>query len=99
MDDSDLKSSTKASVNSRIAKQSKIMPNLVFRLEQFETDVIKLEVKSKLNLMGTTKISTSRDFRLIMDKIVDQSSQDSATTIVRNYIFELSDFKPIMYLF
>ena len=51
---------------SRAIKDGKTIPNLVFKIEAFERDVIKLGKRCKIDLFGdkSPKISTSRDFRV-----------------------------------
>ena len=51
---------------SRALKDGKTIPNLVFKIEAFERDIIKLTKRCGIDLFGDKypKISTSRDFRV-----------------------------------
>ena len=51
---------------SRAIKDGKTIPNLVFKIEAFERDIIKLSKRCNIDLFGDQypKISTSRDFRV-----------------------------------
>ncbi|XP_025095765.1 Fanconi anemia group I protein-like isoform X2 [Pomacea canaliculata] len=55
-------------------KQDKIIPNLIFAIEELERHLVKLSKKSKINLMENIKTSTSRDFRINV-AIVQESLQ------------------------
>lgn len=49
----------------RAIKESKMIPNLIYAIEQYERYLIQLSKKSKVtNLMEHFKLSTSRDFRI-----------------------------------
>nr|KAG5697291.1 hypothetical protein BaRGS_004957 [Batillaria attramentaria] len=45
-------------------KQDKLIPNLIFAIEDVERHLVKLSKKAKVNLMENIKMSTSRDFRI-----------------------------------
>ena len=51
---------------SRALKDGKTIPNLVFKIEAFERDIIKLTKRCGVDLFGDKypKISTCRDFRV-----------------------------------
>ena len=49
---------------SKIMKQARSYPNLIFALEQYERFLILLSKKSKRNLLESFKTSTTRDFRI-----------------------------------
>nr|CAG8603704.1 2479_t:CDS:10 [Entrophospora candida] len=54
----------------RIARESKMVPKLIFMIEQFERYLIQLSKKSKkANLIQYIKRSTARDFRIETKKI------------------------------
>uniref|UniRef100_A0A673BWW0 FA complementation group I n=1 Tax=Sphaeramia orbicularis TaxID=375764 RepID=A0A673BWW0_9TELE len=49
---------------SKLLREMKVIPNLIFSIEQYEKYLITLSKKSKVNLMQYMKLSTSRDFRI-----------------------------------
>ena len=49
---------------SKIMKQARSYPNLIFAVEQYERFLIHLSKKSKRNLLESFKTSTARDFRI-----------------------------------
>ena len=50
----------------QVLKQTRIIPNLIFKIEAFEKDLIKLTAKYKVNnLLQELKLSTARDFRVM----------------------------------
>ncbi|MCL4122897.1 UNVERIFIED_CONTAM: hypothetical protein GTU68_026275 [Idotea baltica] len=57
------------SLTARILEESRVIPSLVYSMEQYETHLVKLSKKSKVNLMVGTKMATSRDFRIIADAL------------------------------
>ncbi|KAI8643310.1 FANCI solenoid 4-domain-containing protein [Parasitella parasitica] len=59
----------------KIQRESKMIPNLIFTVEQFERYLIQLSRKSKVDFMQYMKRSTSRDFRIHMS-IVQASSDE-----------------------
>ncbi|XP_064629898.1 Fanconi anemia group I protein-like [Lineus longissimus] len=64
---------------SRLIKEARSIPNLVFSIEQYEKFLIQLSKKSKINLMEHMKHSTSRDFR-INTNTLQEALQDQATS-------------------
>ncbi|KAI6652574.1 Fanconi anemia group I protein-like [Oopsacas minuta] len=48
----------------KIMKQARSYPNLIFALEQYERFLIQLSKKCKCNLLESFKTSTARDFRI-----------------------------------
>ncbi|KAG7246098.1 hypothetical protein CRUP_037867 [Coryphaenoides rupestris] len=48
----------------KLLRETKVIPNLIFSIEQYEKFLITLSKKSKVNLMQHMKLSTSRDFRI-----------------------------------
>ncbi|KAG9306620.1 hypothetical protein G9A89_004817 [Geosiphon pyriformis] len=62
----------------RIARESKMIPALIFMLEQFERYLLLLAKRSKTDLMQYVKRSTARDFRIqLNDEEKDQSKKHS----------------------
>ncbi|XP_051239355.1 Fanconi anemia group I protein isoform X2 [Dicentrarchus labrax] len=50
--------------STKLLRETKAIPNLIFSIEQYEKYLITLSKKSKVNLMQYMKLSTSRDFRI-----------------------------------
>jgi hypothetical protein len=66
--------STKAEL--QVVRQGRIVPSLIFVVEQFERHLIQLSRKSKVDLMQYMKRSTSRDFRIKLSNIPDEEEED-----------------------
>ena len=62
---------------SRALKDGKTIPNLVFKIEAFERDIIKLTKRCGIDLFGEKypKISTCRDFRV--KEIVNDEDEET----------------------
>lgn len=60
----------------KIQRESRMIPNLIFAVEQFERHLIQLSRKSKVDFMQYMKRSTSRDFKIQMNMINQESSED-----------------------
>ncbi|GAN03661.1 Fanconi anemia group I protein [Mucor ambiguus] len=60
----------------KIQRESKMIPNLIFAVEQFERYLIQLSRKSKFDFMQYMKRSTSRDFRIQLNFAQQASSSD-----------------------
>eukprot|EP00123_Amoebidium_parasiticum_P015831 comp23166_c3_seq1/m.37491 comp23166_c3_seq1/g.37491 ORF comp23166_c3_seq1/g.37491 comp23166_c3_seq1/m.37491 type:complete len:451 (-) comp23166_c3_seq1:260-1612(-) len=58
------KKKSQASAKARIMRESKLIPNVIYSIEQFERLLIQLSKKAKVNLMKHVKRSTARDFRI-----------------------------------
>ncbi|OZJ04599.1 hypothetical protein BZG36_02784, partial [Bifiguratus adelaidae] len=63
----------------KIIRESKMIPALIFTVEQYERFLLQLSKKSKVNLMKYTKRSTARDFKIKIEHIVDQEEEESDT--------------------
>ncbi|KDD73013.1 hypothetical protein H632_c2628p1 [Helicosporidium sp. ATCC 50920] len=48
----------------RVSQESRLIPELVFCIEDYERQLLKLSKTGKLNLMVTAKRAVNRDFRL-----------------------------------
>lgn len=48
----------------RVLHETKVIPQLIYAIEQYEHHLIQLTKKSKVNLMEHIKLATSRDFRI-----------------------------------
>ncbi|KAJ2963285.1 hypothetical protein NQZ79_g1636 [Umbelopsis isabellina] len=67
----------------KIIRESKLIPNLIYVVEQYEGNLIKLSKKSKVNLTQNMKRSTARDFRIMVENLPDSSSSDEEVVIKR----------------
>ena len=74
---------------SRALKDGKMIPNLVFKIEAFERDIIKLTKRCGVDLFGEKypKISTSRDFRV---KEINKEDSDRTQQIIQSKTKEMS---------
>ncbi|XP_012688024.2 Fanconi anemia group I protein [Clupea harengus] len=70
--------------SAKVLRQTKVVPNLIFSIEQYEKFLILLSKKSKVNLMQYMKLTTSRDFRInaaALDAVLqEQQDPDSQQT-------------------
>lgn len=55
----------RAATVDKALKESKLIPNLVYQIEEYERFIIKVSKAGRLNLMGNAKRATNRDFRLV----------------------------------
>ncbi|GAA5807873.1 hypothetical protein MFLAVUS_001253 [Mucor flavus] len=60
----------------KIQRESRMIPNLIFAVEQFERHLIQLSRKSRVDFMQYMKRSTSRDFKIQMNLINQESSDE-----------------------
>ncbi|XP_045122820.1 Fanconi anemia group I protein-like isoform X2 [Portunus trituberculatus] len=58
-------------LTARAIKESKLIPSLIFAVEQYEKHLITLSRKSKINLMHEMKLNTNRDFRIMVSALVN----------------------------
>lgn len=63
-------------LKARAIKEYKLIPALIFSIEQYEKHLITLSRKSKVNLMQAMKLSTSRDFRIVPAAIMEALKND-----------------------
>ncbi|KAH8859357.1 Fanconi anemia group I protein like [Schistosoma japonicum] len=66
------------SLISRSIKDSRLIPQLIYVIEQYERFLIQLSTKSKINLMRHVKLSTARDFRINQAKVAAHFEQSVA---------------------
>ncbi|KAI9024281.1 FANCI solenoid 4-domain-containing protein [Phycomyces nitens] len=71
------KEPSNAREKAKIVRESKIIPNLIFVVEQFERHLIQLSRKSKKDLMQYMKRSTSRDFKIKADIVEEATTEDT----------------------
>lgn len=67
---------TEGSLKARAIKEYKLIPSLIFSIEQYEKHLITLSRRSKVNLMQAMKLSTSRDFRIVPNAIVEALKEE-----------------------
>lgn len=59
----------------RIARQEKIVPALVFSIEQYQKNLIQLSKSSNVNLLRSFKRSVARDFKIKADVLEQQGDE------------------------
>ncbi|XP_045594082.2 Fanconi anemia group I protein [Procambarus clarkii] len=64
-------------LTARAIKESKLIPSLIFAIEQYEKHLITLSRKSKVNLMQAMKMSTARDFRIMPAALLEVLQKDN----------------------
>ncbi|KAF9130739.1 hypothetical protein BGW39_002740 [Mortierella sp. 14UC] len=60
----------------KILRESKLIPTLIYGVEQYERYVIQLSKKSKVNLTQFMRRSTARDFRIQIQRLGDLGLED-----------------------
>ncbi|KAJ6229973.1 hypothetical protein M0813_07194 [Anaeramoeba flamelloides] len=60
----------------QLRKSSKIMPNLVFEIENFQRHLIELSKFANINYMKNFKRSVARDFRITIEKRENESEEE-----------------------
>ncbi|KAF9971150.1 hypothetical protein BGZ73_005945 [Actinomortierella ambigua] len=60
----------------KILRESKLIPGLIYVVEQYERYVIQLSNKSRVGLMQFMRRSTARDFRIQIQRLGDLGLQD-----------------------
>jgi hypothetical protein len=53
----------------KIRKQSNLLPNLVFQVEEYEGILVKIGKRHKINLLSGFRRSTARDFRIMQKEL------------------------------
>ncbi|KAF8570197.1 hypothetical protein P879_03194 [Paragonimus westermani] len=66
---------------SRSIKDSRVIPQLIFAIEQFERFLLQLSKLSKVNLMQNVKLAVSRDFRINATTVVAQLERSAALSV------------------
>lgn len=69
---------SEGTLKARAMKESKLIPAMICSIEQYEIHLITLTRKSKVNLMQSMKLSTSRDFRIAPAAIMEALQKDDA---------------------
>ncbi|KAK4469098.1 hypothetical protein MN116_006685 [Schistosoma mekongi] len=69
------------SLISRSIKDSRLIPQLIYVIEQYERFLMQLSTKSKINLMRNVKLSTARDFRINQAKVAAHFEQSAAMSV------------------
>ncbi|XP_035520760.1 Fanconi anemia group I protein isoform X2 [Morone saxatilis] len=73
--------------STKLLRETKAIPNLIFSIEQYEKYLITLSKKSKVNLMQYMKLSTSRDFRInaaTLDAALQEHDESQEATDSQN---------------
>jgi hypothetical protein len=87
-------------LQTKILREAKIVPNLIYTIEQCERHLIQLTKKSRVNLMKNVKRSTARDFRIQVHELdatlhPDSESKKVSLSLVHLYLrMSLSIFHP-----
>eukprot|EP00002_Diphylleia_rotans_P008078 TRINITY_DN1778_c0_g1_i10.p1 TRINITY_DN1778_c0_g1~~TRINITY_DN1778_c0_g1_i10.p1 ORF type:complete len:749 (+),score=132.10 TRINITY_DN1778_c0_g1_i10:1698-3944(+) len=63
--------------NGSVAREARLLPSLVYMIEQYESLLIKISRKHKINLLRNFKRSTARDFRITSANIEKLGKNDS----------------------
>lgn len=64
-------------LTARALKESKLIPSLIYAIEQYEKHLIALSRKSKVNLMHGMKLSTNRDFRIMSSTLKEDLEREN----------------------
>ncbi|KAJ8902709.1 hypothetical protein NDN08_006029 [Rhodosorus marinus] len=70
---------------SRTLRESKLVPNLIFNIEQYERSLIRLNKKFQLNCLTSMRRSTARDFKILEEYLVadGQAQTDRQLEVIR----------------
>jgi len=63
-------------LKSRVEKQARGIPNLIFKMEAFEKHVVKIGAHASVNLMDDMKSSTSRDFKIHWHQFAPEEEEE-----------------------
>ncbi|KAG0002734.1 hypothetical protein BGZ65_002376 [Modicella reniformis] len=66
----------KSRQKAKIVRESKLIPSLIYVVEQYERFVIQLSKKAKVNLTQFMRRSTARDFRIQIQRLSDLGLED-----------------------
>ncbi|KAF9354159.1 hypothetical protein BGX26_008025 [Mortierella sp. AD094] len=66
----------KSRQKAKILRESKLIPTLIYGVEQYERYVIQLSKKAKVNLTQFMRRSTARDFRIQIQRLGDLGLED-----------------------
>ena len=78
----------------KVVKDTKSIPTLVFKIETFEKNLIKLSQKTKnKKLLGNTKLSVARDCRIRLENIVNNGDENETENRGNSIQQELFDQK------
>ena len=80
----DVKGKRKAGASIVARAKSKVIPNAVYQIEQFERHLIALSKKSKVNLMKYCKRSIARDFRIQLDNLKMLEEEQDENTVIED---------------
>ncbi|CAL8086485.1 unnamed protein product [Calicophoron daubneyi] len=66
---------------SRSIKESRLIPQLIYAIEQYERFLMQLSKRSKVNLMRNVKLAVSRDFRINQATVIAQQERCAALSV------------------
>ncbi|KAF9108452.1 hypothetical protein BGX27_008339 [Mortierella sp. AM989] len=69
-------SGVKSRQKAKILRESKLIPTLIYGVEQYERYVIQLSKKARVNLTQFMRRSTARDFRIQIQRLGDLGLED-----------------------
>jgi len=58
-----------AAVRKRTKREARLVPGVIFRIEQFEGLLVRQSKKLKVDLTSQMRRSTARDFRIQLDRL------------------------------
>lgn len=70
------RSDVNAKQEAKAQRESKMIPQLIYTVEQYERYLIQLSRKTKVDFMQYMKRSTSRDFKIELSLINEDSSSE-----------------------
>lgn len=69
-----------AAIRAKVVRETKSIPTLIFKVEAFEKDLIRLSSKCQVNLLQNIKLSTARDFRFDLDQLEANENEENEET-------------------
>ncbi|KAG8467974.1 hypothetical protein KFE25_007026 [Diacronema lutheri] len=65
-----------AAVRKRTKREARLVPGVIFRIEQFEGLLVRQSKKLKVDLTSQMRRSTARDFRIQLDRLPEDGDRD-----------------------
>ncbi|KAG7173775.1 Fanconi anemia group I protein-like [Homarus americanus] len=75
------------SITARAMKETKLIPSLIFAIEQYEKHLITLTHKSKVNLMQKMGVSTCRDFKIMpatLKEVLQKENEEEQENVLNS---------------
>ena len=63
----------------RAKREAKLIPELVYHVDKFEAEAVKISAKSKVDLLRLMKRATARDFRIQVSEVATKLKMNEAT--------------------